>query len=272
MKSTLDTAAEEAVSTLIDDPSDEEEESTETADSVAEKDAETKEIQEDSNSDSKEWKFSDIDPKTLPPELQDTYHNLNRGYTQGMQKKSEEIKQLRAELEQLKNQEPEQPTYKRRENVQKDFSQMTPYEFANYMRQQNKDDMKIDRENQYIETAEREFFAVDERLNSDSPTYDKFLLSSIVDQLGDLRHQFEQANQTIIGFDYRGETQRLIKEYDEAMAKKYKTFVATKQKQARQQSQKLAKSNLKSSSSQASKSRNMTVAEAAEKAFDEASI
>src|SRR5512138_2987178 len=96
---TLDQAVSDAASTLTGNES--EEITPQASSTPSEGSAPTEPSDQGEGDKQEDWKFTSIDPKTLAPELQDVYHNLNKGFTQGMQKKSEEIRQLQAKIAEL---------------------------------------------------------------------------------------------------------------------------------------------------------------------------
>jgi len=54
-------------------------------------------VEPDKSSEASEPSFTDIDPKTLPPELQKTYKNLQAGFTRKMQELAEQRKSIEQE-------------------------------------------------------------------------------------------------------------------------------------------------------------------------------
>lgn len=270
--STLDQAADDAVSTLTDSP--DETQTLETAEETTEEasqETDQEQPQEtETATDESEWKFSDVDPKTLPKELQDVYHNLNKGFTEGMSKKSAEIKELRAQLETLQQQLSGQQQTGQSQVT--DLSQLPIEDFAQHIAQQAKEQISIDQQNAHIEAAEREFQTYDEagRLNPNSPSYDRFLESAVADVLMERRQEYENQHGTILGFDFKSETKAIIDEYDKDMSAKYKNFLSKKQKEVQQNADRTNRSLVRSSTGGSVKRGALSVDDAVSQALEKA--
>lgn len=193
-----------------------------------------------------EGSFTDIDPKTLPPELKSVYDNLNKGYTQARQKEKAEFKKLKEELEQLKTKPKETPV--EQELTSEEILNMTPEQFIEHMSNQaaKKAEMVANeaREKSFTESAQAEYNNLDDRLNIDNevtydPKMDKFISGELDRQL----EKFAEEKGTIVGFDYKSAGKKLIEEWDQYMDTSFKKYIARQNQIAKSSAEKFAPKN-----------------------------
>lgn len=227
----------EVVETEVEETPKEDEIKTPTPDEVPE--VETEKESEET--------FTDIDPKTLPPELKSVYDNLNKGYTQARQKEKAELTELKSQLEQLKSNKIETP--KEAEELTPDqLLDLTPDQFIQYMSdkavKEARKSSEQEREVVFTETAVAEYNNLDERLNVDNdvtfdPKMDKFVSGELDRQLA----EYAKEKGTIIGFDYKSAGKKLIEDWDQYMDASYKKYIARQNQIAKSSSDKFMPKN-----------------------------
>jgi hypothetical protein len=155
--------------------------------------------------------LDEIDPSTLPPELQAVYKNLQKGFTQGRQKDREEVNSLRTELETLRKQltpeQPETPTDPVEAKVQEILAQ---------------------RESQsFVQQAQTEYETLDPRLNRQGEQYNEaidFFVGAKLDQA--LDKHLEDGKQ-LTAFDYKKEGKEAIEAFDGLVEKVVESRIAS---------------------------------------------
>ena len=167
-------AAEEAVSTLSSTESKETPQEEVKVESTVETEQPTAEPT--TQTETKEESFTNIDPKTLAPELQETYRNLQRGYTQARQKETQKIREMEAKIAELEARGVNNPQVQE----QKDLSQLTPEEFVEHIRQeaarQANEAVLNDRKELFRKEAVNVYNTLDPRLNIDDQVeYDELM-------------------------------------------------------------------------------------------------
>lgn len=196
----------------------------------------------------REESFTDIDPKTLPPELKSVYDNLNKGYTHARQKEKAELKELKSQLEQLKTQKVEPQKEEKLSLTNEELLQLTPDQYIQYMTdravQESKRASEAERENTFKETAVAEYNNLDERLSIDNdvtydPKMDKFVSGELDRQLA----EFAEEKGTIVGFDYKSAGKKLIEEWDQYMDASFKKYIARQNQIAKNSTEKFAPKN-----------------------------
>lgn len=194
-----------------------------------------------------EESFTDIDPKTLPPELKSVYDNLNKGYTQARQKEKAEFKKLQQEIEQLKTQKVE-PQIQETELSQEDLLAMTPEQFIKHMADSAaKEAQRVSNEaseKSFTDTAQLEYNNLDERLNIDNdvtydPKMDKFISGELDRELA----KYAEEKGTIVGFDYKSAGKKLIGDWDSYMDSSFKKYIARQNQIAKNSVDKFAPKN-----------------------------
>lgn len=215
----------------------------------------------------KEETFTNIDPKTLAPELQETYRNLQRGYTQARQKETAELKELRAKIAELESSTQSVPNQE-----QKDLSQLTPEEFVEHIRQeaarQANEAVLNDRKELFRKEAVNVYNTLDPRLNVDDPVeYDELLDGYVGSRLDKALEEHLTEGGDEFSFDYKTKAQELIKSWDEYVDRQNKRFIAKQNEIAKQSASKTAPRNPSSSVGSTRPSGNLSIREAMELAL-----
>lgn len=262
---TIRDAAEEAVSTLSSTEVKETPVEEVKSEPVVENEQPTNEPT--TETESKEESFTNIDPKTLPPELQEVYRNLNRGYTQARQKESKYIKELETRIAEIESRGQTQPI-----QDQKDLSQLTPDEFVDHIRQeaarQANEAVLEDRRELFRQEATTVYNTLDPRLNIDDPVeYDELMDNYVGSRLDKDLEEYVNENGNEFGFDYKSKAQELIKKWDEYVDRQNKRFIAKQNEIAKQSTTKTAPRNPSSSAGSTRPSGSMSIREAIEAAL-----
>jgi len=207
-----------------------------------------------------EESFTTFDPKTAPPELLGVYKQWQKDYTQKRQSEKEYIKGLEEKLSTF-----EQPTNKAQTNQ----NQTNPSVVDNII-QTVEQKIQLNQENSYIESNEKEFFNIDSRLDPNSPDHNEFMSIVVGDKLTTMRDEYEaQNNGSILGFDFKGNTQTLVNSFDEWVSTQNKNFINQQSQNAKANAQKFAKVNPSAKTTSSKPSGKMSLDEAFEKAIDE---
>lgn len=207
-----------------------------------------------------EESFTTFDPKTAPPELLGVYKQWQKDYTQKRQSEKEYIKGLEEKLSTF-----EQPTNKAQTNQ----NQTNPSVVDNII-QTVEQKIQLNQENSYIESNEKEYFNIDSRLDPNSPDHNEFMSIVVGDKLTTMRDEYEaQNNGSILGFDFKGNTQTLVNSFDEWVSTQNKNFINQQSQNAKANAQKFAKVNPSAKTTSSKPSGKMSLDEAFEKAIDE---
>lgn len=209
-----------------------------------------------------EESFTVFDPKTAPPELLGVYKQWQKDYTQKRQTEKEYIKGLEEKLskfEQVGNQpQINTPNNQPQKNVVDNIISTV------------KKEIQTEQENSYIESNEKNFFNLDSRLDPNSPDHDEILLNYVGGKLSDMRDEYEaQHNGSTLGFDFSGNTKSLIAKYEEKLASANKAFLNQQSQNAKNNSQKFAKTNPTAKTSPSKPSGKMNLDEAFDKAVED---
>lgn len=167
----------------------------------AEETPETTVVEPEVQPDSDDSPLGEVDPSTLPPELQAVYKNLMKGFTQGRQKDREEVNALKAQLEELQGKfakTPEEPT-----------APVDPVEAK-------VQEVLAQRESKsFVDKVQKEYPTIDPRLNrNDTETYNEefdYYVGAKLDQALDA-HLAE--GKPIQEFDYQAEAKTVIAAFD----------------------------------------------------------
>lgn len=210
-----------------------------------------------------EESFTPFDPKTAPPELLGVYKQWQRDYTQKRQTEKEYIKGLEEKLtkfEQVGNQP---------QNSNPNQAQPQKNLVDNIISTVKKE-IQTEQENSYIESNEKNFFNLDSRLDPNSPDHDEILLNYVAGKLSDMRDAHEaQNNGSTLGFDFTGNAKSLIAKYEEKLTNANKAFLNQQSQNAKNNSQKFAKTNPTAKTSPSKPSGKMSLDEAFDKAVDD---
>ena len=248
---TLDEALEEASSTLTTSE-DEPEESEEQPQEVEEEVESEEQTEEESFADKPE-----LEGKS-PEELEEIYTNWQRAYTQKRQAEKEELAKIREEMEQLKAQVPQEP--------QIPIEQMSPEQLKDFFAQRAQKIAESAKENAYIESQEKAFYELDDRLNQDSPTHDEGLFYTVVGKVTQQREQYEKENGGVFGFDFVGEAKKAVQAYDESVKKQVQNYLSKQNQTVKNKAQRFQKANPKTKAGNVKKAGGLDL----EDAFDEA--
>lgn len=178
-----------------------------------------------------ETELEQIDPEKLPPELKGVYKNLMKGFTQGRQKDAEARKaseerarQLEERLAKIESQSTSEP----KEEAPKFNTQV---EYLEYLaREKAKEALHEEKVSSYREQALVDYEGSDERLKrpsegKENPSYDEWMDVSVSGRLDELLAEYVTKNGSELGFDHKGETKRLIKEWDDNVERRIKSYI-----------------------------------------------
>lgn len=231
------------------------------------------EISQTSTEEAVEESYTRIDPKSLPPELQGMHKSLLRDYT----KKTQALAQQRKEIEAMRSQ-PQTVDPKPQESIQPDmpYENMSVEEYTAFMLAKVEEKLSaqqqkvLDEQNQkYLDKAVTEFEATDERLNPESPAYDEYMRNAVGSKLDEALSAYTEENGSPIGFDYQGQAQDLIEQYEKHMESRAKTIAEAKTKQAFQGVRRTAATSVPSSQAPSKPAGKMSLDEAIDSAFSE---
>jgi hypothetical protein len=177
--------------------------------------------------------FTPFNPNNLTPELLDVYKKWQHDYTQTRQRERAELQDYKDKLAQYEQARNGTQSEKVEDfNNAKAAGEINPdMSFQEYSRmlidqakQEFKNEIKTDQENEYIGNQEKEFLTLDPRF-SEGPSLDKILLNHVASELVNLRDSYEAENGTIIGFDFISKAKDLIAEYDSRIEQTNKSFI-----------------------------------------------
>lgn len=257
MTDTLQSALDDAFSTLKTDDTEKEVEKPETS---AKEEPKIEEPKEEPGADETEEEFTEkkVSFNDLPDELKPIYRDWQKQYTQKRQAEKAYLKKLEEELEQLKSNKPQ--TQEEDRQTGKQVLEADKLEEYLSTREQNR----------YLEQQEKSFIKIDDRLDSNSPEHDEFMTNAIIGKLTQLRDEYEKENKTILGFDFVEEGKKLIKTYDELLEKKLAQKLSQKSKEKQGKIEKSKKDNPNAKFSDTKSEKNMDLGEAISAAFDKA--
>jgi hypothetical protein len=261
----IDEAFDEAVALTSEDSLAEEPEIKEEAPNEESETKPTEEVEEeaeDKAESEEEESFADKPDlsKLTPEQMEETYKNWQKAYTQKRQAEKQALKEMEARLEELKTQIPQQ---------EKHPSQMTPQELQEWTLAQARKQVETERDNAYIESQEKSFYELDPRLDEDSPDYDEALFFSTVGKLTKERENFEKESGSIYGFDFVGKAKGLIKAYDESVKLKVQSYLKKNNETARNKVERSSRINPKTNAGKLKKVGGLELDDAFEEALTE---
>jgi hypothetical protein len=252
---TIDEAFESASSSL----SNSESEVTEIPDQPEEAttEVETPEVEEKPIEESvEETPLDKFDPTKLPPELQQVYKDLQKGFTQGRQKDREEVNALRKEIEELRSQttppEEEDPNLSPEEQVERIAEKVVLSK-------------KLE---DFRETALQEYNSLDPRLNNQGEEFDPIMDSVIGAQLDQLLDKYVDEHGNELGFDYKSHGKELIKNWDEYLSSNTQRFLTKQKDMAKKQETSIRKMNPTSTPSEVKPTGKMSLEQAMQAAYE----
>lgn len=223
-----------------------------------------------------ETELERIDPEKLPPELKSVYKDLMKGFTQGRQKDSERAKaaeekakileerlaKIEAGINPNPSQDPQTPQFKNAEEY-----------YAYQAEIKVKEALQGEKINSYREQALNDYEAADERLRrpsegKENPAYDEFMDVSISGKLDELLAEHVAKTGSELGFDHKGETQRLIKVWEDSLQGRIKAYVEKQNQLIKSKSGESRVLNPKTSSAKAEPAKRMSLSEAMEAAHE----
>lgn len=219
-----------------------------------------------------------IDPEKLPPELKSVYKDLMKGFTQGRQKDSERAKAAEERAKQL-----EERLAKIEQGISPDSSSpkapqfKTVEEYYDYVASQKVEEkLREEKINSYREQALNDYEAADERLRrpsegKENPAYDEFMDVSISGKLDELLAEHVAKNGSELGFDHKGETKRLIEQWEEWMQGRIKSYVEKQNQLIKSKAGSSKAINPKTSSAKAEPAKAMSLSEALQAAQEKLS-
>jgi hypothetical protein len=252
----------------------------------AKAEAETQKSNEAEIEAQEEETYTRIDPKTLPPELQPMHKSLLRDYTkktQSIAQQRRELEKRQAEIEQLNQQLQTQLQQLQTQPQQQDVQEipqgvsnnMNVEEYTAFMLSQIEERLNArerqlveQQEQNYLEKAVREFEAADERLNPESPAYDKYMRTVVGEELDKELHEYQQEHGTVIGFDYQERTQDLIEKYEQHINEKAKSIANQKTQEAFKSAKRTAPMSIKGTKAPSKPTANMSLDDAIDAAFN----
>jgi hypothetical protein len=205
-----------------------------------------------------ETPLNQFDPDKLPPELQQVYKNLMKGFTQGRQKDREELNQLREELKSLKAQAPEEEP-----------KNLTPEEYIDKLVKDKVNEQKLEA---FRDTALQEYDSLDPRLSKptdakENDQYDRLMDKAIGAELDELLQEHINVNGSELGFDYKSHGKRLVAEWDQYLQRTRDAFLSKQREIAKKQERSFQKANPKSSQTPTKPSGSMSLEQAVNAAW-----
>jgi len=172
----------------------------------------------------------DLTGKT-PEQLEEIYKNWQRSYTLKRQAERKELEELRAKAT-------EKPVDR---VADKPMSEMSPEEYAIKVAEMARSEVQVARDNAYIESQEKAFYALDDRLGEDSPTKDDDLRDLVMMRLSNAREEFDKTGKPISEFDFLGKAKEDIKAFDSRLKSNNQAFLKKQSEIARTRSDNFAK-------------------------------
>lgn len=209
---------------------------------------------------------TDFKGKT-PEELERIYDEWQKKYTQTRQREAAELKEYRQKAQEMESrlkqlesagnqiESPQLQDEKDAVQQQFDLGNLSVQEYTQKMRELLREDArevarsefenlrKQDKEETYQQSALEYFNTADNRFNENSPTFDQKMRNVVASQMADLLDEHMKKHGTSLGFDYKGETDKLIREYDQEIDTLVKSRVQQTTAQAKEKAQKLTKSS-----------------------------
>lgn len=249
---------EETPSQEPDDSKSEDETKEETSESPEEEEKDIKDDSKESEAD-----FLEVEgdtSKMTHDELMQVKKNWESAYTKKRQAEREEIAELKRQLEEkeVKSKEKSKET--------KPLDQMTHQEYAQYVADMAKAEVKVAEDNAYIEAQEKSFYEADSRLNQDNPEYDSDLHDLVAMRLSNEREAHEAEGKPIKSFDFIGRTKALITAYDKRIKSIKQNYLQKQSKIARTKTEDFAKDSPKTSGAK-TKKKSMSLDEALDAAM-----
>lgn len=195
--------------------------------------------------------FTHIDPKTLPPELQGTYRNLLKDYTQKRQAETAKLRELETKIAEMEKSaaNPQQAAQNGQlytgDLSQEQLEAMTLSEYTEWLKSQMQQEFvqqqALAEETQFAEAAPLDFLSLDDRFNHELPTFDPRMAQHIASQMDADLEAHIQATGSHKGFDVKAAAEKHIEEWDAWLTSLRKTNVQETAKATRQKASQLRK-------------------------------
>jgi len=207
-----------------------------------------------------------------PEEMKAIYADWTKKYTQKRQAETAELKQAREEAETLRIERDELKKMRETQSAPLQSGAMqsaankadadlvsgrlSVQEYTDRMRQiMSEDARRIFEEvyseksqeqqaKQFEESAAKDFITSDNRLDQNSPTYDKRMARVISADMDNSLTDYQEENGTFVGFDAKGTAKRLIQEYDNEMDEIIKTRVQSSSQIAKEKAGQMNRSGM----------------------------
>jgi len=250
-------AASETLTSTEETPS-EEPDKTQSESESEEETPESPEEDTDSESKEEEADFLGIDgdiEKMTSEELLGVKKTWQQKYTQKRQAERQELEDLRSQVAEKGKVEPAQA------ETAKPVSQMNQNEYAQYVADMAKAEVRVAEDNAYIEAQEKSFYETDSRLNKDNPEFNQDLHDLVILRLANERDSHEAEGKPVKEFDFIGRSKELIGSYDTSIKQIKQDYLTKQSKIARTKSEDFAKTAPKTSGAK-TKKKNMNLDEA----------
>lgn len=237
-----------------------------------------------------------------PEELNQIYNDWQAKYTQQRQRERAEIREMQAriaEFERLQSQPAQVPQapaplqqpdiQQQKQEVQRqyDLGNMSVDQYTEYMRglmaeearqiaREEFQSLTAQQQAEYEQRQEQEtqqsfvqdFFAVDPRLNPDSPTFSNSMFNAIKTSMAEMLDDHIQNYGSSRGFDAKGIAQQFVAEYDKEIDSIIKTRVQSNTQSAREKVQRISRTSPIGTASQGVSTGSRSFREIASEAFD----
>lgn len=192
--------------------------------------------------------FEQIDPSTLPPELQATYKNLMKGFTQGRQKDRSEVERLIKENEQLRHGQTE--------------GQEQPMTIEELVEQK----LEARELQTYATTAQEGFSKIDPRLDHSDPSYSEMVHLFVGTKADQALDEYLEAGNKISTFDYQTVAKTALKAFDQMVDAEVGKRLVGEKKRAQETLAKTRRLSAPSSSANTEPNQHMSLDDALEQA------
>ncbi len=202
-----------------------------------------------------------------PEQLEETYKNWQRAYTEKRQKETQQLKELQVKLEQLEKQtvqQPQQaPVEQRAQEAQQalDLGQMSVSQYTEYMknlaaeqarevaREEYQAIMAEERETQLADKALEQFETADSRLNPHSPEFKEGFRNEVQRELAELLDHHLEEHKSYKEFDAATLTKQIIERRDKELDEVIKLRTQQSTQAAKMREAKARKSEVRGSTS-----------------------
>lgn len=268
---TIAEAFNQATSSLTSDNSEEVEVNAEEVDET-EEDSEveqTEEAETDESTEEESDDFENVDPKTLPKELQPLYKNLMKGFTQGRQRDSEKAKEAEERAQKLEERLAKLEAGAKPSESQEEAPKFnTPEEYYKWVAQQEaKQTVERERVDSFRKQAVSDFEEFDPRFK-EGEQFDPIMRSAIGAQLDEMLGDYVEQHGTELGFPYRSHLKSLVDSYDKHVQQQVQSFIKKQNEINKKQAERTKKVNPKTSNAKSKPEKVSSIREAIGLALD----